>query len=491
MAETLLEKANRLGIKPAAAQQPGIPFAPQRTETLAEKAARLGIKPANATPMQKIGSSIKESISERADKFNEARDRTQAGEQTGAELALQTIGQGIGGLTDIALSPLAAVPDSVKEAIPNSAQAIGDAYRSTPEGFRRGLETAFPIIPATRTALNFAGKAANAYDELPERAKANIGAVADIASLIPAERVIGAGAKMFGKTATKAAGLGADALKVGSDVGAGATKATKGAVSNLVKPESILSRVYKVNPTETQKFRKMTGMSHQDWAVQNDIFGTPDEAVEQAWKKFSESKTAADKGLESVQGSFAPKPLGTALDDLIAREAKVTTPGTETSEFYRIHQLKNKFDSQGLTMPEMNEVKRLYEKVKTDYVKEVKSAEVERANRIDDAIRDFQFKEAENQGFTNLTELNKDTQAAYQFANDLWKTYTKDEMASKIGLRDAILLSGGTPSSIAMSLANKIFSSKFLMSRAARAGSRIRGDVYKKTAAPLFKKKTN
>jgi len=128
MAETLLEKANRLGIKPAAAQQPGIPFAPQRTETLAEKAARLGIKPANATPMQKIGSSIKESISERADKFNEARDRTQAGEQTGAELALQTIGQGIGGLTDIALSPLAAVPDSVKEAIPNSAQSIGDAY---------------------------------------------------------------------------------------------------------------------------------------------------------------------------------------------------------------------------------------------------------------------------------------------------------------------------------------------------------------------------
>jgi hypothetical protein len=465
MAETLLEKANRLGIKPAAQQPVGIPFAPQRTETLAEKAERLGIKPANATPMQKIGSSIKESIDERADKFNEARDRTQTGEQTGLELALQTVGQGIGGLTDIAMSPLAALPDSVKEVGQNIAGAVGE----------------IPLVQ----------KAAGAYNALPERTQANIGAVADIASLIPAEKVVSAGGKLFGKAASSAAMAGGKVADVGADIGKGAASAAGRTAKNLFEPESILSRVYKVNPTETQNFRKMTGMSHQDWAVQNDIFGTPDEAVEQSWKKFDESKKAAEKGLESVQGNFAPKPLGTALDDLIARETKVTTPGTETPEFYRIHQLKNKFDSQGLTMPEINEVKRLYEKVKTDYVKEVKSAEVERANRVDDAIRDFQFKEAENQGFTNLPELNKQTQAAYQFANDLWKTYTKDEMASKIGLRDAILLSGGTPSSIAMSLANKVFSSKFLMSRAAKASSKLRGDVYKKTSSPIFKKKTN
>lgn len=65
-------------------------------------------------------------------------------------------------------------------------------------------------------------------------------------------------------------------------------------------------------------------------------------------------------------------------------------------------------------MTEINEVKRFYEKNnKFTYGKDITAGEKSvRATNIDNAVREWQIKTAEENGFDNLREMNKETQAS-------------------------------------------------------------------------------
>jgi len=65
-------------------------------------------------------------------------------------------------------------------------------------------------------------------------------------------------------------------------------------------------------------------------------------------------------------------------------------------------------------MKEINEVKRYFERNnKFTYGRDITAAQkTQRATNVDSAVRERQMKLAEENGFTNLKEMNKETQAS-------------------------------------------------------------------------------
>lgn len=261
--------------------------------------------------------------------------------------------------------------------------------------------------------------------------------------------------------------------------------------SGPMSPERIMDRVTRVNPTVRQKFIQTTGMSHGDFAVKNDLFGSPEQITQKAFTLGENSKKMVDNTLEQLPGTYKPEALGTALDDLLARETRVSAPGAESKNLARTKELATKFNEEGLTMSEINEAKRLYEKnVKMDYLKsaQMNPENVVRATNIDSAIREEQMRIAKELGFENLAEMNKQTQAAYQFATDIWKSHSKEALNNALGLTDWITLSGGNPASIGMFFGKKIFGNKSVQSGIAKTLSKGKQVA---PITPLFTPKSN
>lgn len=164
---------------------------PQDVEEVAKK---LGIKKSSF-----IGD-IKKSFQERGAKLSEGYTRQQQGKQGLAESVLQTAGQGAGVIGDVAFSGISRLASAIT---PNVIEKpVVSAIKS---GASKLLSTK-PVQSALSSYKKF--------EENQPRAAANIGAVANIASLVP----IGKGGQVAGKTVLKSAG------KVSSAAGKVATK---------------------------------------------------------------------------------------------------------------------------------------------------------------------------------------------------------------------------------------------------------------------------
>jgi hypothetical protein len=145
------------------------------------------------------------------------------------------------------------------------------------------------------------------------------------------------------------------------------------------------------------------------------------------------------------------------LTDLIEKEKSVGVQGPDTNT---IGTLARKFQKEGLEMSDINELKRIYERVvKLGYSKLINPDKVERATRIDDALRKWQFSEAGRRGFKDLSALNKETQAAKMLLNAIGKKYAGDAN-NAITLTDWIVLSGGNPQAVAGYIAKKALQEK-------------------------------
>ena len=70
-------------------------------------------------------------------------------------------------------------------------------------------------------------------------------------------------------------------------------------------------------------------------------------------------------------------------------------------------------------MSEINEVKRLYSQNHKYSFVDVGSEPAIRSRNLQDAVRKWQFKVAEENGLTNLKEINKTTQGWKTFADSL------------------------------------------------------------------------
>ena len=225
----------------------------------------------------------------------------------------------------------------------------------------------------------------------------------------------------------------------------------------LPKSENIMNKVARLTPTQARKYLKDTGN-----------FGTPDEIVRRESEKFAQSLKSVDDTLSQLDGNFTDGVIDDVLNELQEKAVATSTKNVKSPYLDRVNELMAKNTESGLSMSEINELKRLYERnVKLGYNKLVDAEKIQRATNLDNALREWQISKAEELGFENLRDLNKQTQASKQLINSLG-----DQLIGKTGLNDVtltdwIMLSGGDPTAVGGLLTKKFFSSKKVQSKIA------------------------
>jgi len=236
----------------------------------------------------------------------------------------------------------------------------------------------------------------------------------------------------------------------------------------LPKSETFVAKMTGIENTAAgKKFKQMHGESMDEYLVKSGNIDSPDKMMINEYNKAMTSRKLSEQQMKNVPGVYRNDFVRSAIDDLLEKEAKIGIPGKESKEIFT---LANKYKQGGLTFDESNRVKQLYEKnVKLDFLKEKAADKIQRANRIDNGIREWQRETAEKGGYTNLAEMMKQTQKARSVADALYKASLKGDLAKGgFGLFDAVLVSGLGPEGLALSAGRKFLSSDTFRKAAAR-----------------------
>lgn len=169
---------------------------------------------------------------------------------------------------------------------------------------------------------------------------------------------------------------------------------------------------------------------------------------------FTSSKNKVDEALWTIKWEFTSKELTDVLDDVVD-----FTIETKSPQASRMIALAEKNAKWWLTMSEINEVKRFFEAHnKFNYLTKWTAVQAEKATNMDTALREWQFKIAEENWFSNLAELNKETAAAKEILNGVKKWEAWVAWNNPISLTDVIVAfwwGGLSPESMAMYLLKK------------------------------------
>ena len=328
--------------------------------------------------------------------------------------------------------------------------AIGDVIGAGLEA--TGIDKAIGSVVSPVVQNPNIQKAVDLYKTLPQDTQDVLGAILNTANI-------------------PLGGVGASAVKSGVESG---VKAAAGAGSKAVKAvtpdaSSIMQRVARIPKQKQIKFQNTAGESVGEYLTKRGVYGDEEQIVEQLYKRFTDSKKVADDALEQLPGTFKPQQVADALDMLEEKFTKSSTKGVKDPNLSRVEELIAKYNAEGLTMPEVNEAKRLFEKnAKLDFARENNPDGIRLANNVDNSIREWQFNQAEQLGLKNLPEINRETRLARQLMDDLGAESAGIAGNNAVSLTDWIVLAEGNPASIAAFLGKKAAASKKLQSAVAK-----------------------
>lgn len=413
-------------------------------------------KPDQPSLVSKLGDRVEQVVSEATlkpsrDLLNQVPE-AQRNTEAGQKVALASVAKGFQAPLGVAAGLGGAVLDTVGAGLHATGidKAVGAGVNlvdALGKNVMKGMGLDVSKVPTNEDVLN-------AYHNLHPEAQHVINNIIDASGLLGAEQV---------------PNIAKSAVSVGDKALIGVTDATGKAISSVAPTsESIMQRVARIPKGEQIKFENLTGESVGSYLDKRGIYGTPDKIVEQLYNRFQSSKTEADNVMDSIQGTYRSTPVRTALSELEGKVHRTSSPGAPDPELARVTELANKERTTGLTMREINDVKRIYERrVRLDYVKSNVPEDVTRATNVDTALRNWQFKEAEKH-VKNLQEINKETQATKKLMDALGKENAGVAGNNALGLTDAILVAGGSPESIASLLVKKGFSNKSVQSWVAK-----------------------
>lgn len=398
-----------------------------------------------------IGSDIKDRISNVQDAVRSA------GEQSAPETALQAGGNLLGAVGDIA---------------GRTVQTAGKMFTSQDEEDAIG-----ELVSRGVEATGLPEK----YDSLSDRQKRN---------------VVGA----FGAVEGGAVGVGGAAVNTTKNLVSTGVRSLDNAIDNFNKsnvteagssgmsqslrlgiaPEDLMQKVARVSKGKQAKFEERAGQSVGEYLVDRQIFGTPDQIIDKLVDRLNTSKGRVDTRLAEIKGTFKKPSVQTALNDLIERDAKVSTIEAPSPDSKRITALFKKNNEVGLTLSEINEVKRLYERnVRVDYLNPTNPNpdRLVRATNIDSSLRKLIEDEATKRGFGVVKQLNKETSLAKQLADDLGAEWSGQAGNNTISLTDWVLLAeaANSPTAAAAFGVKKTLGSRRVMSATARLMARNKG----------------
>ncbi len=192
------------------------------------------------------------------------------------------------------------------------------------------------------------------------------------------------------------------------------------------------TNINRMNAGQIRSFNEEIWVS--PWKFLNDrwLNETGDDLVENLSKNLKLSRKSADEWLANIKGNFkAPtQEVATATVDDTGKFVTKQVDPVETmlrdnlenasskwmsKESLRAKQLLEKYQEQWLSMTEINEAKRfLNANNKFSYFSDDVSPRKWFVTNLDNEVRKWQFQTAEQQGFTNLKDINKDTKAYYK-----------------------------------------------------------------------------
>lgn len=353
---------------------------------------------------------------------------------------------------------------SIGELFVGGAKAL--ATPELEEKTKETIETVGEKVASSDIAQELATRYQSLTPEMKSQVDNILGYAEGLTSLVGAGKVL----PTIGKASTQAvkdiaSGVSRTTSEALSGIGKVGTEGIKEATNLGMDSAAIMQRVARIPKMRQAKFEETAGESVGQYLVKRGIFGDVDEISKKLYENFTKSKGTADASLEKLQGTYRARPVETALKELFEKEVRTSSPGALSADFKRVRELKNLYEKNGLTMSEINEVKRLYERnVRLDFVKDNATESVKRATNVDNALREWQFGKAKELGLKDLPELNKETRLAKQLLDDLGKEYAGSAGNNAVTLTDWILLSGGDPTAIAGFIAKKTFSSKKVMS---------------------------
>ena len=214
--------------------------------------------------------------------------------------------------------------------------------------------------------------------------------------------------------------------------------------------DNIIQNNNRMTKKQQENFKKMSWEDQWKWMNDRNI-RTQEDLVDY----FIESKNKVDDAMWKIEWQFTSKELTAVLDDSVDFAKK-----TENKDLGRLQELQTKNANGWLTMQEINEVKRFYEKNnKFNYLKEWTAEKSALATNRDTALREWQQKIATENGLDNLKELNKETQAAKFLADNAtnWQSWIKGN--NPISLTDWIVFAwdGINSNSLVWLVSKKIF----------------------------------
>jgi hypothetical protein len=247
-----------------------------------------------------------------------------------------------------------------------------------------------------------------------------------------------------------------------------------GVVSNNLKSNAnntsagIMNRVARLSPNEETAFSKLSGKTPGEYLQETGNFGAPDKIIKSESAKFIESKNMVDVELAKLPGRYQDGAISDMLTGLYEKAQSVSGGNVKAPYLSQVESFLKKYNSGGLEMGEINAVKRLYERnVKLGYNKLMNADKVEQATNIDNSVRNWQVKQAEELGFNNIGDLNKQTQISKYLVDKLGNKVIGQSGLNSVSLTDWIVLSGGDVSSIAGFLTKRFFSSKNVQAKIA------------------------
>lgn len=369
---------------------------------------------------------------------------------------LQGVGQMAGAVGDVIGSGIGAVAGGVDNLTDNVISNTAKSVLRTPLG-QEGLRLAHENADAYNT-----WKKAN-----PEIA-GNLEAVVNIASILP----VGKAASVAKEGVLGTADM---AVQTGKGIMADVKNASTLLPAGMKSPEiaaQILTKQVRLTPTQRSTFSAMSGgLDEGQYLVKKGIYEPNDQAIKslgEDWlKSYNEKKTAL--GQLGNQYTFAP--VNEALKELVDYETKTAVKGTKGLFTDRINELSKAAETRGLTLNEIDDLKNAYERtVALGYGKEVNTTGTAKATKIDNALKTFIETEAEKQGFTNVKELNKNTQLSRFLADAIENRVGSRAGNNFVGLSDTIMATGAVvdPKALALLAVKKTLGSEAVQSRIAK-----------------------
>ena len=181
---------------------------------------------------------------------------------------------------------------------------------------------------------------------------------------------------------------------------------------------NIIQNNNRMNAKKQKEFKKMTWQDQGQYMNDRNLRTNEDVA-----NYYLDSKNKVDDAMAAIEWRFTSDQLTKVIDDVVDYARKTEDP--DLSKFEKL-QVKNA--DWWLEMPEINEVKRFYEKNnKFDYLSKWTAEQSRLATNRDSALRKWQQKIAAENWLTNLKELNKETQAAKYILDNAadWDAWVK------------------------------------------------------------------